>query len=238
MFVIGIYVRRFSTETPEFQTARAERSAGKIPLLEVLQRYPKEVILTSGIYMVNQANFYITVVFIVSYAVGTLRVPFQTMLIGTTIASFVQVFALAGFGALSDRVGRIPLMMAAAIGLMMIVFPLFAVVQTKDGVLIAIALTVALIVNAAFFGPLAALYAETFAAEVRYSGISLGANIGSILGGGLTLSVSAALMRHFDGAVWPVCLYVIGITFIGTICLNFMRRRTDSHAPLTNKSGR
>lgn len=152
MFVIGIYVRRFSTETSEFQTARAERSVGKIPLLEILQRYP--VILTTEIYMVNQANFYITVVFIVSYAVGTLRVPFQTMLIATTIASFVQVFALAGFGALSDRVGRIPLMMGAAVGLLIIVFPLFAVIQTKDGVLISIALTVALIVNAAFLVPL------------------------------------------------------------------------------------
>lgn len=104
--------------------------------------------------MVNQANFYITVVFIVSYAVGTLGVPFQTMLVAITFASFVQVFALAGFGALPDRVGRIPLMMGAAVGLMIIVFPLFAVIQTKEAALISIALTLALIVNAAFLAPL------------------------------------------------------------------------------------
>jgi MFS family permease len=166
-----------------------------------------------------------------SYGGRTLGLGFSTMLNAVMVASFFQIFASIGFGALSDRVGRLPVVMSAAIFIGLYIFPLFWLVETKDPVIITVAMTVALIAFGAVYGPVAAFFTEIFDPAVRYSGASLGYQLGAVFGGGLAPLIATSLQASFGGAIWPVCLYVIALVVIAVICLSLLGETNRDRGP-------
>ena len=117
--------------------------------------------------------------------------------------------------------------MSAAVFAALYMFPLFWFMQTKDPLLVTLGLTIAAVAFGALYGPIAALFAEAFDTGVRYSGASLGYQIGSVFGGGLAPLIAAGLLRLFDGATWPICLYMIGLSVVALVCLAMLGETSD-----------
>jgi len=219
MILIGLYVRTKILETPEFLALKRTGRAERVPVLEAIRRHPREILLTAGAFLLINGGYFVIVVFMLSYGGRTLGLGIGTMLNAVMVASFFQVFACIGFGALSDRVGRLPVVMGGAIFIGLYIFPLFWLVETKDPVIITVAMTVALIGFGALYGPVAAFFTEIYEPSVRYSGASLGYQLGAVFGGGLAPLIATSLQAAFGGAIWPVCLYVIALVVIALICL-------------------
>ena len=224
VLALGLWVRTQTIETPEFKAAVAKKGHTRAPLLVVILTYPREVVCSAAVFAVSQCIYYLVIVFAVQYCVGTLKLALSDMMTTVAIASFVQIFALAAFGALSDKLGRVPVMLFGALGLILILSQFFNLLQTKDLTLITIAVTTALALNSAFYGPTAALLVESFSPEVRFSGLSLGANLGALLGGAFTPMIALALLKAFNNETWPIVSYGVMVIVVGTVGLVLLRR--------------
>jgi MFS family permease len=222
MISMGIYVRTKITETPEFTALQKAGREKKVPILDALTNHHREILLVSGIFGMANGGYYVIVVFMLSYGGVTLGIGIGTMLNAIMVASAVQIGACIAFGALSDRIGRVPVVIAGVLFVGLYIFPLFWLVQTKNPALVTLGLTVALAAFAAVFGPIAAYFTEIFPTNVRYSGASIGYQIGSVFGGGLAPLIATALLAHFGGATWPICLYVIALVVLAVICLTIL----------------
>ncbi|WP_167383690.1 MFS transporter [Bordetella genomosp. 12] len=228
VLALGMWVRRQTTETPVFEAAEKNGERPRQPLMQAILNYPREIVYSAGVFALAQCVYYTVIVFAVDYCVVTLKIPFVDMMTSVAIASAVQIFALIGFGALSDRLGRVPVMLFGALALVVLMTQIFGLLQTRDLVTITLVLTLALVLNSAFYGPSAALIAESFGPEVRFSGISLGANLGTLLGGAFTPMIALSLLRSSNNQTWPVAVYVVSVIAIGIISLLLLTRAVSA----------
>lgn len=148
----------------------------------------------------------------------------------------LQIFAVLLFSALSDRVGRRPVMLAGVAFLALYAFPLFRLVNTGSPATIFLALAIAFFGAAAIFGPTAAFISESFGTRVRYSGASLGYQMGAVLGDGLSPFIAIALLGCSGGASWTAYLILEpGSASSPSTC---SPRRTAPNCPGRRKVGR
>jgi MFS family permease len=129
------------------------------------------------------------------------------------VANLVQIVATPVFGALSDRIGRRPVLLFGAIGTGAWAFAFFALLDTRSPVLIGVAMVVGLIFHSALYGPQAAFFAEQFDTTVRYSGMSLSAQLPTIVGGSIAPFVATALLAIF-GTGTAVAGYVLAVAVL------------------------
>jgi metabolite-proton symporter len=191
---VALYAQLRLEETPAFkEIAQSEGTAKRSPIIQVLRSHPKQVILAAGSFIAVNGGFYIYIVYALSYGVKVLHLPESTMLVGILGSSAVNLALIPLFALLSDRVGRRPVYLAGAVGTVIAAFPVFWLIDTRSTFLIFLGLLIGGIANSAMYGPQAALFAELFSAEVRYSGASLGYQIGAVLGGGLAPLIAASL---------------------------------------------
>jgi MFS family permease len=135
------------------------------------------------------------------------------MLTAVLISSAIQIPALLGFAALTDRVGRRPVYLIGAVLLGLWAFPMFWLVDTRNIVLITLALSLGQIFLSMMYGPQAALYAEMFSARVRYSGASLGYQGASVFAGGLAPIIMVWLLDT-TGTSLSVSFYILAMAAI------------------------
>jgi MFS transporter, MHS family, shikimate and dehydroshikimate transport protein len=124
--------------------------------------------------------------------------------------------------ALSDRIGRRPVYLTSAAFLGVIALPAFWLIDTRSPLLIGLALALSMGGVGFMFGPQAAIFSELFDAKVRYSGASLSYQLASTLAGGLTPLIATALLARFNGASWPIALYLIGLAVVTLICASLL----------------
>ena len=212
---IGLFIRLAVLESPIFTAMKSEPSpAPRLPILEVLTRYPSNVLLAIGARFAENAYFYIFTVFVLTYATKQLGLAKSTILNGVLLGSVVQFLCIPFFGALSDRVGRRPVYLGGAIFLALFAFPFFWLVDTKATAAVWTAVVVGLMGHSAMYGPQAAFFSELFGTHVRYSGASLGYQLASPLAGGLAPLIATALLQWSDGKPWPVAVYLLGMALI------------------------
>jgi metabolite-proton symporter len=208
LIMVGIYVRLKVTETPVFTEAVVAR--GKIernPAMEALKRHPRNFFVVLGARLAENGLGYLFPVFGLSYVVTTLGVPRSDALSALMLAFVIELFAIVGFAALSDKVGRRPVYMFGALAGIAWAFPFFWLVGTKEWIWIAVAFIGArAVVTAAMFGPQAAYFAELFPPQRRFAGFAFARELGSLLAGGPAPFVAAALVAAF-GSWWPVACY-------------------------------
>jgi len=181
---VGLYIRLGILETPVFTKLLAERKIERAPILEVIKRQPKQILLSAFARMAEQAPFYIFTAFIFSYGTGTLHVSRDFLLTAVLAASVVSFFSIPFFGHLSDRIGRKTMYMIGAFVTGVFGFIYFGMVNTGVTWIIFFAIVVSLIPHDMMYGPQAALIAESFTGRLRYSGSSLGYQLASIIAGG------------------------------------------------------
>lgn len=212
-----------SSDSIKQQTAPEATSLARSPVLEVIRSHPRQIVLAAGAFIAVQVTFYILVVFIVAYGTQSagLHLPRELLLTAVLISSFVQIGANFGAAMYSDRSGRRGIYMAGAILGGIWAFALFPLIDTGSFLWITFAICVAQIFMGLMYGPQAALLAELFSTQVRYSGASLGYQLGAILGGALAPMIATALWRQFG--VFYVSVYIAAasvLTLISVIMLS------------------
>jgi MFS family permease len=165
-----------------------------------------------GARLAENAFFYIYTTFVLAYATEQVKVTKQTVLTGVLLASALDLIAIPVFGLLSDRVGRRPVYMFGAVFSALFVVPFFLLVGSGRGDLIALAIVVGVTIgHAAMYGPQASFFSELFGTNVRYSGASLGYQLASVLAGGLSPMIAAALLHWAHGAFWAIAGYMVAL---------------------------
>jgi MHS family shikimate/dehydroshikimate transporter-like MFS transporter len=216
LVALGIYIRMRVLETPVFSDVLEKQDTLKAPIKVAIQRHPRNFLVVIGARMAENGLGYLFPVFGLSYLTATLHVPRSTALSGLVIANFVQILAIAYFSRLSDRVGRRPVYMGAAIFSALMAFPFFWLVDSKSTPLIWLAFALATGIGVGgMFGPQAAYFAELFGPRLRYSGFAFARELGSILAGGPAPFLSSLLVLWAGGGrPWGVALYIIVLALI------------------------
>src|SRR5215211_9245263 len=218
LVLVGLWIRMTIAESPLFREVEESHTKAGAPIMEVLRRYPKQVLLAIGARVGVDVAFYTFVLFITTYVATYLKLPRNYALNAVLIAAAVQVVLIPFFGSLSDRFARRPVYLAGAIGAAIWVFVFFALLDTGQFWLIVLATVVALVFHAAMYGPQAAFISEMFPTKVRYTGASMGYQLAGIIGGALAPIISVALLDRFDTSI-AVSVYALAMLLVTIICV-------------------
>lgn len=233
LVVVGLVVRLSVTESPAFERIKQQALLVRRPVLTVLATQWKSVLLAGGAFFsANMGYLYGTQ--LISYASGAdskLQLPANEIINAVLIGSFAYLAAVAFSGWLSDRVGRRPICLAGVVLMLVAAFPIYMLIDTKQWALIVLAECLAYTSNGLMYGPLAALFAEMFGGNVRYSGASIGYQGASIFAGGLTPFVGTALLSFSGGMSWVLSLYLIAGAAISLTALVLIRERRQIDLP-------
>jgi metabolite-proton symporter len=194
---IGLYIRLGILETPTFTRLVAEKKIEKTPMLEVIRRQPKEIILAALARMGEQAPFYIFTAFVFTYGTTILHSSRNLLLVGVLTASVLSLFTIPYSGYLSDRIGRKRMYMIGAAVTGVFGFVYFALLDTVMPGWIFLAIVLSLIPHDMMYGPQAALIAECFTPRLRYSGASMGYQLASIIAGGPAPLIATWLFAQY-----------------------------------------
>jgi MFS family permease len=179
------------------------------PVIVAIRKYPKRIMLAAGAFLSVQVTFYILIAFVIAYGMNSPSVELSrdTMLTAVLIAAAFMVPTQFYFSGLSDRIGRKSVYRWGAILTGVWGFALFPLIDTGSPILICVAITMGLLFLGMQYGPQAAYFTELFSTEVRYSGASLGYQIGAIIGGALAPTIAVLLWNNFG--IFYVSVYIL-----------------------------
>lgn len=224
LVVVGLVIRLKLEESNAFKQVKEQKQEAKIPLVEVFKTQPKNIFLAAGMSSMNGVSFWIVATFTISYATGQLGLSRDALLNNMIIVAIVYFITIPLFGALSDKVGRKPMIITSVILTALIAFPYFALIRTLNGMVILFAMVLLLsVIQSAAYAPQSAFFAELFEPKVRYTGAALGYNLAQMIFGGTAPLVATALLTAAHGQTWLISLYIIVIACISLISVLFAK---------------
>ncbi|HVB82479.1 MAG TPA: MFS transporter [Candidatus Binataceae bacterium] len=211
---LGLYIRLKIEESPIFLESVARLKPIRVPLAAVTRGHKKSTVIALVIAIGQASVYYFSSVYGLSYANTNLHLPRSTLLDGILIGNLIGVLSIPLYGMLSDRIGRRPVMAAAyVISALYFAFGFFPLLRTGNSIAVLLAMSVpgailqsmTLAVGASFFGE---LYSD---ARIRFSGVALGKQVGSALGGGAVPVIAASLSFVSHGDQTSVIILSVGI---------------------------
>ena len=218
---VGLWIRLGILETPVFQDILDKEKTEKAPVLEVIKKQPREIILSALLRLSEQAPFYIFTAFIFAYAVGTLHMSRNLILGAVMAAACVSFVTIPLSGHISDKIGRKNMYLIGVVTMGLFGFLFFGMVDTAIPSAVFIAIVLSLIPHDMQYGPQAALIAESFTPRLRYSGASLGYQLASIIAGGPAPLIATALFAAYHTG-YAIAIYIAACAVISLIAAALM----------------
>jgi metabolite-proton symporter len=208
LVLVGWWIRNSVDESRTFEEELAAAEAPpKVPAAEVFRERPRALVTGAGLRVGENISYYIITAFSLTYltevAAESRGLALQAVLVGAV----VHFFAIPSFALLSDRIGRRRIYAFGGFGLAAFAFAFFPMLSSGSAAAIFAAVTIALVLHGAMYGPQAAFIAELFPTRIRYSGASIAYQLTSIVAGSLAPIIALALYQR-TGSVLPVAIYV------------------------------
>jgi|TARA_B100002052_G_scaffold43659_1_gene36401 metabolite-proton symporter len=228
LVLISMYIQLRLEDTKAFKELESTKSQDQdnrrqiksSPILEALRRYPGRISLAAGAFLSIQVTFYILVAFILAYGVQTTELSRNDILMAVLIGSALMVPTQFVFSDYSDKHGRKGIFMTGAVLTALWSFALFPLIDTGNFYLVIVGVTGGLVFLGMMYGPQAAFFAELFSTEVRYSGASLGYQIGAIIGGSFAPTIATLLWKNYD--IFWVSAYIAFASLLSLISVYFL----------------
>ena len=229
LVLLGLWIRRGIDETPDFQQAKRTGQLSKTPLRVTVRHHWREVLIAAGLKVVETAPFYIFSTFVVSYATTTLAYEKSQALESVTLAALVATVLIPVMGLLADKIGRKRMYAVSVMLLGAFIVPWFMLLDTGTTWGIVLATVIAFgVLWSPITAVLGTLCSEIFHARVRYTGITLGYQLGAALAGGTAPLIATGLLAHSGGDWTPVAWYLavtVAISLLAILCASRLHRR-------------
>jgi len=221
---IGLYVRLKVLESPAFTEVKKTQAVLRVPVLEAFRHQWREILTSAFVRMSEQAPFYLFVTFVLTYGTQQLELSRTGLLNDTLIAAAIGFVSVPLFGYLSDLIGRRVMYGIGIVCTAVFAFPYFGLLNTHVAGFVLLAIVVSLIFHDMQYGPQAALIAESFGPNIRYSGAGIGYQLASVIAGGPAPLIAAAILQSTGSSTW-ISIYIIGCCVVSFVALLLMPRR-------------
>ena len=230
---VGLYIRRYLEETEAFIEARRERAVVN-PLRTVIMQNRRGLAVTFGLVICGTISYYVVLVYMPTFAKTQLGMSMSDAFTAQIFGLACLTAAIPLFGALSDRIGRKPILMATTVAYFVLLYPMFAWVYAEPS-LVRLAIMQGILGSlvGVFLGPISTAIAEQFPTGVRSTGLAVAYNFAVMLFGGFAQFIVTWLIRETGSPLAPA-YYVMFGAVVGFVASNFLaERHRDEHLPKT-----
>lgn len=201
LVLVAVWIRWYLPETYEFKALEAAGQTSKAPLLEVFTKNPAKLLIGVGAYLYSTAGFGIITTFMISYVTLVLKLPASVILNATIFGATAQGIVLIISGRIADRIGAAKTVAWGYIATLVLAFPIFWLVDTRDSGLIMLAMILAFGLGTIPYAPIGAMFRDYFPSKVLYSSMALSANIAGIIAG-FTPLIATAVLAWSNNLSW------------------------------------
>ena len=227
LVLVGLWIRMGILETPVFARLKAEQRIERAPIVEVLRSNWREVALTALVRTGQHVPFYLFGTYILSYGTTVLGFSRAMILVLVMIMSSISLLTIPACGYLSDIYGRRTITAIGCVAMMIFPFLYFAMLDTRRGPLVFLAILMSLPLHDLQYGPQAALISESFPGRIRYSGSALGYQLASLTAGGPAPLVATILYQTYKTST-AIAIYIALSALISLVCVGMLRDQAGS----------
>jgi MFS family permease len=229
LIVVGLLIRRNVAESPTFKNLRSSRAIEHAPIRTLLRTSRRQLVFATGSFIAPNAISNVVAIYALTYGAGELSIARGTLLAMVISGSVAWIVSIPIAASLSDRFGRRPVILSSLAVCAIASAAFFPLLETRSAPVMTLAFLLTMAALGAANAPQAAMFSEQFAPAVRYSGISIVLQVGSVAGGGIAPFVAAALFESVGGS-WPISLYMLGVCFLSLLCTAALLRRGPNTA--------
>ncbi|MEV6821754.1 MFS transporter [Nocardiopsis dassonvillei] len=229
LVLLGLWIRSGIDETPSFKKAKEEGEVAKLPVVETFRFHWRAVLVAVGAKVVETAPFYIFGTFVVSYATGTLSFDNTSALNAVTVGAIVATVCIPIAGRLSDTFGRQRVYLVGAVLLALFIAPYFLMLGTGSTLMLVLATVIGLgVLWAPVTATIGTLCSEIFSTRVRYTGVTLGYQIGAAAAGGTAPLIATWLLSRFDNSWIPIAVYLVLTAVVSIVAVALAGRASNA----------
>jgi MFS family permease len=226
LVAVGLYIRLGILETPIFNKVVEENRVERVPVVEVIVRNWREIVLSALLRTGQQAPFYIFTVFVLTYTTKNLGFDKNDVYTWVIIGAIVSMITVPFWGYMSDRVGRKRIYVAGAVAMLAWSYPYWALLDTRSTGLVVLAIVLAWPIHDMQYGPQATFIAEAFPGRLRYSGASLGYQLASLTAGGPAPLIAVWLLDHFHSTS-AIAAYMALCSLVSLVAALALKERSQ-----------
>lgn len=218
---ISVYLIWFIEETPLFKDIQQKQLCSRIPLKEALSVYQLQIFIIFMLAGYLGIAYYMAATYFPNMMIMELHYATGHAMIATVIAAFLYAYSAPIWGAISDRVGRKPLLIIPILLIGLLIYPAYLILLKGHYLSIILMYSVLMILISAATATFVVTINELLPTHIRFSGVAFGYNVGNATLGGSVLLISQALVNYTHNVLSPA-FYLIGASAIMLAILYYL----------------